>query len=366
MASKSTQPKNVIIIGHSGMGKSSLINMLRHPLSVGDSPARCSNDTVGCTREEKAYECNLPRPNGQPYKVMVHDTVGLEEERWGFLPASAAKKRLKKYLKSYVKENKLHLLLYCMSGQRGGQKKAQAKNYKEFKSVVGNVPVVLVITKLDLLNYTTGSAFLDDWWSSKGNQRVLQELGMESADHICVISFPKDNSNGTIFDDCQARCSDIQMLPKSSPLRPHRVFERHADWVSSLAFSPDETHIATGSGDGTVLIWNLQTGAHTDIGGHTGFIRSVSFSPDGQRIATGGYDGRVCIWDISSRTLLFALSAEHDSRAVSFSPDGHQVASVGDGSVKIWDTTTSSTSHSLNDRGHWTLAYTPDGSMLAC
>ena len=160
--------------------------------------------------------------------------------------------------------------------------------------------------------------------------------------------------------------SDIQMLPKSSPLRPHRVFERHADWVSSLAFSPDESHIATGSGDGTILIWDLQTGSHTDLGGHTGFVRSVSFSPDGERIATGGYDSRVCIWDISSRALLCALPAEHDSRAVAFSPDGRHVASIGDGSVKIWNAITSDKLHVLSDRGHWTLAYAPDGSMLAC
>ncbi|OJA08457.1 hypothetical protein AZE42_05054 [Rhizopogon vesiculosus] len=197
--------KNVIIIGHSGMGKSSLINMLRHPLSPHDTPAYCDNNAVGCTKEETSYECNLPGPNGQSYKVMVHDTVGLEEGTWGFLPAPKANKRLKEYLKPYVKEKRLHLLLYCMSGQRGNQNKAQAKNYNKFKKVVGDVPVVLVITKLDPPNYTpTTSAFLEDWWRDPNNQSVLKKLGMESADHICVISLPRDNSNGTIFDDCQA------------------------------------------------------------------------------------------------------------------------------------------------------------------
>ncbi|KAJ8590400.1 WD40 repeat-like protein [Rhizopogon salebrosus TDB-379] len=178
-----------------------------------------------------------------------------------------------------------------------------------------------------------------------------------------MAAFKAIRRQTTLFVQAAA---DIQMLPRSSTLRPHRVLERHADWVSSLAFSPDEIHMATGSGDGTVLIWDLQTGSHTDLGGHTGFIRSVSFSPDGQRVATGGYDSRIRIWDISSRALLCALSAEHDSRAVAFSPDGRQVASVGDESVKIWDVTTSCMLHSLDDRGHWTLAYAPDGNMLAC
>ncbi|OAX33787.1 hypothetical protein K503DRAFT_804099 [Rhizopogon vinicolor AM-OR11-026] len=208
MASVSTESKNVIIIGHSGMGKSSLINMLRHPLSPRDTPAHCDNNAVGCTKEETPYECNLPGPNGRSYKVMVHDTVGLEEGTWGFLPAPKANKRLKEYLKPYVKERRLHLLLYCMSGQRGNQNKAQAKNYKKFKKVVGDVPVVLVITKLDDTP-TACSAFSMNWWLE--NQSVLQKLGMESAqaDHMCVISYPRDSSNETVFDNCQANMKGL-------------------------------------------------------------------------------------------------------------------------------------------------------------
>jgi WD40 repeat protein len=56
--------------------------------------------------------------------------------------------------------------------------------------------------------------------------------------------------------------------------------------VTSVAFSPDGQHIASGSFDKTIRVWNVTTG-ETVAGpftGHIGMVQSVAFSPDGQRI----------------------------------------------------------------------------------
>ena len=39
-----------------------------------------------------------------------------------------------------------------------------------------------------------------------------------------------------------------------------RAFQDHGDWVSSLAISPDNTTLATKSGDGFLRLFDLQTG----------------------------------------------------------------------------------------------------------
>jgi GTP-binding protein EngB required for normal cell division len=182
--SQSQELKNVVIIGHSGAGKSSLINML----SPGAN-ADVGNNAFGCTVEERAYTCRLG--NGRQYSA--HDTIGLEEPTFAFFPAPKANKKLKNYLKDYMERRELHLVIYCMPGERVGMKKSQQKNYNNFKKLVSRVPVVLVVTKLD--------NNLEGWWTK--NQNILRTLGMESEDHACVTSLPRNHSNATVHDECR-------------------------------------------------------------------------------------------------------------------------------------------------------------------
>jgi WD40 repeat protein len=66
-------------------------------------------------------------------------------------------------------------------------------------------------------------------------------------------------------------------------------FLGHSDQVRSVSFSPDGQHIASGSDDQTICVWNAMTGEMVagPFRGHSDMVTSVAFSPDGQHIVSG-------------------------------------------------------------------------------
>src|SRR5215216_1007650 len=83
----------------------------------------------------------------------------------------------------------------------------------------------------------------------------------------------------------------------------------HTDVVTSVAVSPDGTHTATSSGDGTVKIWEAQTGKVTlTLSGHNDSVSSVAFNRDGLRLVTASWDKTAKVWDAVSGKLLVTLS----------------------------------------------------------
>lgn len=189
--------------------------------------------------------------------------------------------------------------------------------------------------------------------------------------------------------------------------------------VFSAYFSPDGTRLVTACGDGTVKVWEVQSGAELlsmtvsesvpDPGGygatfaiyspsgqqiaaatgdgrilffdstggqellaipaHKAKIWWLAFSPDGLRIAAASVDKTATIWDVQTGALLTTLTGhEGELQSIAFSPDGARLVTAGsDGTARIWDAASGEELHRLE--GHIgfvnAAAFSPDGKRVA-
>jgi WD40 repeat protein len=144
----------------------------------------------------------------------------------------------------------------------------------------------------------------------------------------------------------------------------------HTRDVTSVVFSPDGTRLASGSADGTVMLWDAVTGKElATLTGHRETVTSVVFSPDGTRLASGSRDNTVKLWDaVTGKELATLTGHEYAVTSVTFSPDGTRLASGSfDKTVKIWDAVTGKELATLT--GHtdavFSVGFSPDGTRLA-
>ncbi|MCJ1324912.1 hypothetical protein MMC10_001574 [Thelotrema lepadinum] len=137
--------------------------------------------------------------------------------------------------------------------------------------------------------------------------------------------------------------------------------------VWSLAFAPQEQHLASGHQDGTIKIWDCVLGACLRmLTNGEGSVDSLAYSPNGNRLASGTGLADVCLWDPDAGTLLQTLKHDCSVDSIAFSPDGKTLASGSD-EILVWDVITGTLLYRL--RGHasdvTSLLFSPDGTQIA-
>nr|XP_002734280.1 PREDICTED: transducin (beta)-like 3 [Saccoglossus kowalevskii] len=109
--------------------------------------------------------------------------------------------------------------------------------------------------------------------------------------------------------------------------------------INSVAVSPNDKLIATGSQDKSAKIWSSNKASLLGVcRGHRRGIWCLQFSPVDQVLATSSADGTIKIWSISDFTCLKTFEG-HDSSVlkVIFLSRGMQIMSSGsDGLLKLW------------------------------
>ena len=118
--------------------------------------------------------------------------------------------------------------------------------------------------------------------------------------------------------------------------------EGHTDLVNSVSVTPDGACAVSASGDGTVRVWNLQTGACLRVLEVDNQLESATVTPDGRCAVTAAssfYSRQVVTWDLETGACLRESEKSRPADCVSVTPDRRRAVSVGhnDRDLRLWD-----------------------------
>lgn len=223
-------------------------------------------------------------------------------------------------------------------------------------------------------NVGTGSSGLKTCRGLRGETHVVIEFEYDGGipfEPGSSLSDPAVHRIVVLAVDTDGDVSETEFYLSEIPKQAIAFLEGHTERVEEVSFSPDRTILASGSVDGTVRLWNVETHAPIATLEVENPVYAVSFSQDGTILAAGALDGAVRLWNMKTSEQIGILEGHKEYvETVSFSPDGESLASgagYGDEPIRLWDFETAHPIGSLDghERGVFSLSFSPDGKTLA-
>lgn len=146
-----------------------------------------------------------------------------------------------------------------------------------------------------------------------------------------------------LLDSAEAQ---LRLKPRPGSLAPPggsliRTLEGHLLGVSAVAVVDDRRAIS-GSNDGTLRVWDLETGETLRILGHVGWVYAVAVV-DGRRAISGSDDGGLQVCDLETGETLHLEGHWDRVNAVAVVDTRQVVSGSDDGSLRVWDLKTGET-----------------------
>ncbi|UJR15367.1 hypothetical protein I4U23_002315 [Adineta vaga] len=184
-----------------------------------------------------------------------------------------------------------------------------------------------------------------DYETSNSSHHHSHYPGNSTSNSLTVPSGSLNNNNNS-------NNNNNLMMNGSVEIPPNRVtvLRGHESEVFICAWNPTHDLLASGSGDSTARIWNLQGSREPEMvlrhcirRGDTQVpsnkdVTSLDWNPSGTQLATGSYDGYARIW--SSDGNLASTLGQHKGPifALKWNKKGNYILSAGvDRTTIIWD-----------------------------
>lgn len=174
--------------------------------------------------------------------------------------------------------------------------------------------------------------------------------------------------------------TELQNLPTpDDAINPHAAIEQEVlpkEWddVYSVKFSQDGTQLISVSSDGSLHLWDVDSGRYqssSPLGAHTDWVSTLAFSTDSKYLVSdNAVEARARVWNVETFTQHAILTPPQDVIGLAFSLDFKKLAGrIFLSGVHVWDAGTKEHLFALEgvDRmdHYWPLVFSPDGKILA-
>ena len=230
-------------------------------------------------------------------------------------------------------------------------------------SFTGNCQQIALSPDGNWIALSTGDRVMA-WNTSAPGNFLARWLGPKQ---ISALTISGDGWLAVCDRDGTVRLWSLPSVEQTGSQKPEREWETHSSTIYAVAFSPDDTLLATAGSDQSIHLWSTTNWENlVTLKGHHSEIWSLSFTKQGTHLISGGKDGTIREWDAQQRAISDILPGARFP--LWFAADNSTIATLTlHRELQFWDVGTHALKQTFRPTTNIVAAFlemTPDGRTV--